>query len=95
MNETLPEREVVLLGVGHTNAYVLKQWRMEPLAGARLTCISDFALATYSGMLPGTLAGLYPPERMQIDLVRDGADHVPRDGGAAGRGGVGGLGGAV
>jgi selenide,water dikinase len=70
MNETLPEREVVLLGVGHTNAYVLKQWRMEPLAGARLTCISDFALATYSGMLPGTLAGLYPPERMQIDLVR-------------------------
>lgn len=70
MNETLAEREVVLLGVGHTNAYVLKQWRMAPLPGARLTCISDFALATYSGMLPGTLAGLYPPERMQIDLVR-------------------------
>ncbi len=70
MNDTLAEREVVLLGVGHTNAYVLKQWRMEPLPGARLTCISDFAVATYSGMLPGTLAGLYPPERMQIDLVR-------------------------
>src|SRR6185437_9844982 len=31
---------------------------------------SNFSWATYSGMLPGTLAGLYPPERMEIDLVR-------------------------
>jgi len=70
MNSSLPRHDVVLLGVGHTNAHVLRMWRMAPVAEARLTCISDQTSATYSGMLPGTLAGLYPPERMQIDLVR-------------------------
>lgn len=66
----LPKSDVVLLGVGHTNAHVLRQWRMNPLPDARLTCISNFSIAMYSGMLPGTLAGLYEPDRMQIDLVR-------------------------
>ena len=70
MKFSLPRHDVVLLGIGHTNAHVLRMWRMAPLADCRLTCISDHALETYSGMLPGTLAGLYPPERMQIDLVR-------------------------
>lgn len=70
MNRSLPDRDLVLLGVGHTNAHVLRMWRMKPLPGVRLTCVSDFSVATYSGMLPGTLAGLYPPERMHIDLVR-------------------------
>lgn len=62
--------DIVLLGAGHTNAHVLRMWRMNPIAEARLTCISDFPVATYSGMLPGVLAGQYPPERMTIDLVR-------------------------
>lgn len=70
MNRTLPDRDLVLLGLGHTNAHVLRMWRMKPLAGVRLTCVSDYPIATYSGMLPGTLAGLYTPERMHIDLVR-------------------------
>lgn len=70
MNERLPQRDVVLLGAGHTNLHVVRMRRMQPPGDVRLTCISDFHTATYSGMLPGTLAGLYPPERMQIDLVR-------------------------
>jgi selenide, water dikinase len=70
MNSTLPQHEIVLLGAGHTNCHVLRMWRMKPIANARLTCVSNFSWATYSGMLPGTLAGLYPPERMEIDLVR-------------------------
>ncbi len=70
MNSTLPQHEIVLLGAGHTNSHVLRMWKMAPLAGARLTCVSNFSIATYSGMLPGALAGLYLPERMQIDLVR-------------------------
>jgi selenide, water dikinase len=67
---SLPQHDVVLLGVGHTNAHVLKMWRMEPIEGARLTCVSNFPVVTYSGMLPGVLAGQYPQERMEIDLVR-------------------------
>ncbi len=66
----LPRRDVVLWGVGHTNAHVLRMWRMQPIPNARLTCVSDFSVATYSGMLPGVLAGQYSAERMQIDLVR-------------------------
>lgn len=70
MHSTLPRYDIVLVGAGHTNAHVLRMWRMSPLADCRLTCITNYPLATYSGMLPGTLAGLYQPERMQIDLVR-------------------------
>lgn len=70
MQGPLAERDIVLVGAGHTHAHVLRMWRMQPIPGARLVCVSPFAWATYSGMLPGTLAGLYAPERMQIDLRR-------------------------
>lgn len=70
MQQQLASREVVLLGVGHTNAHVLRQWKMKPPADARLTCLSNFSQTTYSGMLPGVLAGQYQPEQMTIDLVR-------------------------
>ena len=43
-------------------------WRRAPLSGARLVCVSSFAAATYSGMLPGTLSGQYPPGKLEIDL---------------------------
>ncbi len=61
---------VVLLGVGHTNAHVLRMWKMEPISDAHLVVISDFPVATYSGMMPGVLAGQYPVPSMEIDLVR-------------------------
>ncbi|MEW6320508.1 MAG: selenide, water dikinase SelD [Acidobacteriota bacterium] len=67
---SLPDRDVVLVGIGHTNAHVLRRWRMTPIPGARLTCVSDFPVATYSGMLPGVLAGQYHASQMEIDLVR-------------------------
>lgn len=70
MQSDLPRRDVVLWGVGHTNAHILRMWREQPLSETRLTCVSNFTEATYSGMLPGVLAGQYPSERMQIDLVR-------------------------
>ena len=43
---------------------------MKARKNTRLVCISDFRVATYSGMLPGVLAGQYPPERMEMDLDR-------------------------
>jgi len=45
-------------------------WRMNRLPDVRLTCLSNYPVATYSGMLPGVLAGQYPVDRMEIDLVR-------------------------
>ncbi|MBM4003107.1 MAG: selenide, water dikinase SelD [Planctomycetes bacterium] len=70
MEFTLPRTDIVLLGVGHTNAHILRMWRMGALPGASLTCVSNFPIATYSGMLPGVLAGQYEPEQFEIDLVR-------------------------
>lgn len=70
MDERLPSRDIVLVGAGHTNMHIVRMWRMSPLPETRLTLISPFSRATYSGMLPGTLAGLYQPAEMEIDLWR-------------------------
>jgi selenide,water dikinase len=63
-------RDLVLIGGGHTHALVLRMWAMNPLPGARLTLINPDPTAAYSGMLPGHVAGHYPVEALQIDLVR-------------------------
>lgn len=70
MQTRLARYEVVLLGVGHTNAHIVRMWRMSAPPDARLTCLSLHSMATYSGMLPAVLAGQYPPARMLIDLHR-------------------------
>lgn len=70
MQTALKKSVIVLLGVGHTHAHIVRMWKMHPIPDAELVCISDRPVATYSGMLPGVLAGQYPPEQMQIDLVR-------------------------
>ncbi|MEO0829410.1 MAG: selenide, water dikinase SelD, partial [Pseudomonadota bacterium] len=43
---------------------------MAPLPGARLTVINPDVTAPYTGMLPGHVAGHYPREALEIDLVR-------------------------
>lgn len=70
MYKRLSRNQIVLVGIGHTNAHIVRMWRMNPLPDTALVCVSDFPVATYSGMLPGVLAGQYPPGAMQIDLVR-------------------------
>ncbi len=70
LNDTLPKHDIVLLGAGHTNAHIIRMWRMGAIPEVRLTCVSDRTVATYSGMLPGTLAGQYQSSRMEIDLIR-------------------------
>jgi len=56
------------LGLGHTNAHIVKQWAEDSLPGWRLVCISNFPSATYSGMFPGTLAGQFEDGQFRIDL---------------------------
>jgi len=70
MDQRLKSRTIALLGIGHTNAHVLRMWRMNPIPDCRLVCISDYYHATYSGMLPGVLSGQYQPHQMQVDLLR-------------------------
>lgn len=63
-------RHIVLLGIGHTNAHIVRMWAMNPLPDTDLTCISDSVVTTYSGFLPAVLAGQLPAAAMEIDLVR-------------------------
>ncbi len=71
MHVSIPvTKDIVLIGGGHTHALVLKSWGMAPLPGARLTLITPGPTAAYSGMLPGHIAGHYPRNALDIDLVK-------------------------
>ena len=70
MDKQLGRNTIVLLGAGHTNAHVLRMWKMKPIENAQLVCVSNHPIATYSGMMPGVLAGQYDIPEMEIDLVR-------------------------
>lgn len=65
-------KDLVLIGGGHANSLVLKQLAEEMTpsekAQVRVTLICDCERACYSGMLPGTIAGLYEPSQLQISL---------------------------
>jgi pyridine nucleotide-disulfide oxidoreductase family protein len=62
-------KRVVLLGGGHAHVHVLQDFAREPLVGAELLLVSPFAQQTYSGMVPGVLAGHYQPAQCQIALA--------------------------
>jgi selenide,water dikinase len=57
-----------LVGGGHAHVQVLKDFTLCPPRGVRLTLISPESYATYSGMVPGYLAGQYQLRDAQIDV---------------------------
>ena len=63
-------REVVLVGGGHTHALFLRKWGMSPIPGVQISLVSPTSETTYTGMLPGFLAGHYSREDISIDLVK-------------------------
>lgn len=62
-------KRLLLVGAGHANAQVLKRFVEEPIAGVEIVVISPNALAPYSGMVPGWLAGEYAFEEICIDFA--------------------------
>jgi selenide,water dikinase len=62
------QRELVLVGGGHSHVQVLRALAMNPLPGVRLSVIVDTPIAIYSGMVPGYLAGQYSVEQLSIDV---------------------------
>ncbi|MBD3646578.1 MAG: FAD-dependent oxidoreductase, partial [Pseudomonadales bacterium] len=63
-------RDLVLIGGGHSHTILLRRLAMKPLAGLQVTLVSPEVSTTYSGMLPGVVAGHYDSEDIHIDLVR-------------------------
>lgn len=61
-------KRLLLVGAGHAHAQVLKDWIAAPLPGVELVVVSPSALAPYSGMVPGWLAGRYGYDEICIDF---------------------------
>jgi selenide,water dikinase len=59
---------LVLVGGGHTHVHVLRSLAMRPEPALRVTLVSPFSYATYSGMVPGVLAGQYEIGAARIDV---------------------------
>ena len=53
---------LLLLGGGHAHAAVLREWR-----GGDVSLVTPYPHHTYSGMLPGFVAGHYALDEIRID----------------------------
>lgn len=62
-------KRLVLIGAGHSHAEVLRSFARHKPAQLELVLVSPHALAPYSGMVPGWLAGHYRWEECCIDFA--------------------------
>ncbi len=69
MNITPVQRDLVLVGGGHSHIQVLRSFGMRPIEGVRLTLITDVLKAPYSGMLPGFIERIWQEEDLMFDLT--------------------------
>ena len=62
--------DLVLIGGGHAQIQVLKDFAMKPEPGVRLTLVTDVLDTPYSGMLPGYVEGAWSYKDMHINLLK-------------------------
>ncbi len=61
-------KRLVLVGGGHAHLFVLKALAREQLTGIEVVLVSPSFFQSYSGMLPGWMAGYYAQTQCQINL---------------------------
>jgi selenide,water dikinase len=65
-----PHRHIVLIGAGHAHVEVLRRFRLRPDPSVRLTLVTPSRDTSYSGMLPGYVAGHYSRADIHIRVDR-------------------------
>lgn len=63
-------KRLVLVGAGHAHARVLLEFARHPMTEVDVVLINPAALAPYSGMVPGWMAGHYQWDECCIDFAR-------------------------
>ena len=63
-------KRVVLLGGGHSHLEVVCRFGANPAPHAEISLVDPAQFATYSGMLPGLIAGHYSFNDCHVDLAR-------------------------
>lgn len=73
-------KRLVLVGGGHSHVEVLRRFAARPEPSTWITLISPHGRTSYSGMIPGFIAGHYREDECFIDLVslarRAGAEFI-------------------
>ena len=69
INTAPTTHDLVLIGGGHAQISVLKKFGMKPIPGLKISLINKNLTSSYSGMLPGYIAGTYNEEDTQINLL--------------------------
>jgi len=63
-------KRVVLLGGGHSHLEVVRRFGANRIGNAEISLVDPAQFATYSGMLPGLIAGHYTFNDCHVDLAR-------------------------
>ena len=64
------QKDIVLIGGGHSHLAVIRAFGMRPEPGVRITVVSKDIRTPYSGMMPGLIRGKYTSDQGYIDLNR-------------------------
>ena len=74
-------KRLLLVGAGHAHLEVLRRMGETRDAGVEATLVAPYPWFTYSGMLPGFIAGHYEIDELTLDVARlcagVGVTHVP------------------
>jgi pyridine nucleotide-disulfide oxidoreductase family protein len=64
----MPPKRLILVGGGHSHVLVLAAFAAQPDPRLRISVTSPHRYTTYSGMVPGVIAGQYALRQAQIDV---------------------------
>ena len=70
IEESFFEKDLVLVGAGHTNCLFLKMWAMKSNPSLRVTLINPDPISSYTGMLPALVACLLYTSPSPRDVSR-------------------------